>query len=162
MRRAVPPTKRCTKCGVVKPRSAFYREAKRGPQVVKPYCKECSVLLRAAWIARMPLPQSKAFWERKEQSDNACRQRRNRRVRAERAERVQLGSTIVRKLRARGMTYAQITAGTGCRIGTLKKYEAGIEGKAPHRRTVERLSAFYAEVLAQDKDRAMREGEDVG
>src|SRR5262245_66597889 len=49
-----PSTKRCTKCGIEKPRTDFYvqRRLKNGGIVCQAACKPCAKRIRAQWRAK--------------------------------------------------------------------------------------------------------------
>lgn len=150
--RMVGPTKRCTRCGVVKPRSAFSRQRTSGPQSVRPECKACQVTLRKKWEANLTAEKAAAFYARVKEIDWAAKDRARKRRHADRRERVDLACTIIGKLRERGMSYYQISAETGVSRSTLMKYGRGIEGKGPHARITETLARYYAELLNREKD----------
>jgi hypothetical protein len=46
--------KRCTRCGEVKPASAFSRVKKRGREYLRPYCRKCHTAATAAWRTANP------------------------------------------------------------------------------------------------------------
>ena len=65
---------------------------------------------------------------------------RNRRVAAERADRMDLARTLIRRYRARGLSYRQIAARTGVAWGTLWRIDTG-QVSTVTRRTCDKLGA---------------------
>lgn len=145
--------KRCTRCGMVKPRSDFSRQREpNGTYTVKAECKACQVVLRKKWEASLTPEEAERF----HQTQLKHRRKRNQKLKRERhremSDRVELAATIITKLRERGMTLTEIQDATGISRNCLSKYARGEVGYAPRRYVTEKLTDYYAEVLNREKD----------
>lgn len=151
-RKVVGTTKRCTRCGKMLPRSAFSRQRYHGPNSLRGECKKCQYLIRAKWEVELTPEKRARLEQQKRESMERRKAKLRKESRKERDERIDLVQRIITGLRERGWSWREMAERTGVNRTTLLRYAKGEVRQTPHRDVADRLSAFYVELLAREKD----------